>query len=98
MFQAEASAARAKLLRRTINFKKANGYVRPDKMIDGHMLTLIGAKKTSGNQAWFDEWIDSKEFHDHFDSWTLTDHDDFGEIGTPPPSALAKRIWGAFTE
>jgi hypothetical protein len=75
MFQIEAHQAQELLKTRSITFKKCHGYVCPDKLLDRHALNLLKIKKYTGNEAWFDTWVDSEERQKHFDTITLIDHD-----------------------
>jgi len=97
MFNFELEAAGRQLARRSVSFKKKHGYVCPDKLIDKHVMRLAGIKKCTGDEAWFNELIDSEEFKKHFDTHTLTDWDDIAPVGTPAPSALMERIWATFS-
>jgi hypothetical protein len=97
MFETERVAASAQLSRRIVTFKKCHGYVCPDKLQDRHTLVLAGVKKYTGNAAWFDAFVDSEEFKQHFDTHTLIDHDDICPVGTPTPSPLLERAWASFT-
>lgn len=97
MFGTERVAASAQLARRSVSFKKRHGYVSPDKLVDRHALQLAGFKKYTGNEAWFDGFIDGDEFKIHFDTHTLIDWDDIAPEGTPVPSPLMERAWASFT-
>ncbi len=76
MFQFERVAASAQLARREVSFKKIHGYYHPNKLQDRHTLVIAGFKKTAGNEAWFNNLIDSEEFGKHFSTHTVFDHDE----------------------
>lgn len=97
MFNYEEEAASRQLARRCITFKQKNGYITPDKLIDRHTMQLAGFKKTAGNEAWYNELVDSEEFRKHFDTHTLIDWDDIAPMDTPPPSLLMERAWASFS-
>jgi len=76
MFEFERIAATAQLATREVSFKKSHGFVSPNKIKDRHTLQLAGFKTCEGNEAWFNTFVDSAEFKEHFDTHRLIDWDD----------------------